>query len=302
MKTFRANGKLLITAEYLVLKGAEAFAIPLNKGQTLSYKTSDFDGLVWKAFTPTQLWFEAVFDDKLNIIETSDSEKALFLQKLLHLAIEYNSQAKEKLKNCEVTTHLEFEPDWGWGSSSTLFYLLEQWLGVDAFYLMEKTIGGSGYDIACAKNDNPIIYQLQNSKPKIKKVTFNPHFIDNLGIVFLNKNQKSSTEVKAFLSKDFTDNTTINQISELTHKIISANNLDDFMEYMQTHEKIISTILNIPTLEDSIFADFDGTTKSLGAWGGDFALFASKNNFQQSQVYFKGRGFDTVFRLREVMI
>lgn len=302
MKTFRANGKLLITAEYLVLKGAEAFAIPLNKGQTLSCKTSEFDGLVWKAFTPSGLWFDAIFDNELNIIETSDNEKALFLQKLLRLTIDYNSKTKEKLKNCEVTTKLEFEPNWGWGSSSTLFYLLEQWLGVDAFYLMENTIGGSGYDIACAKNNNPIIYQLQNSKPTVKKVNFNPHFIDNLGIVFLNKKQKSSTEVKAFLSKNFTDNAIINQISELTHKIISTNNLDDFMEYMRTHEKIISTILNIPTLEDSIFADFDGTTKSLGAWGGDFALFTSKNYFQQSQEYFKDRGFDTVFRLSEVMI
>ncbi len=302
MKTFRANGKLLITAEYLVLKGAEAFAIPLNKGQTLSCKTSDFNGLIWKAFTPTQLWFDAVFDAKLNIIETSDSDKALFLQKVLQLAIDYNPNIIEKLKNCEVTTHLEFEPDWGWGSSSTLFYLLEQWLGVDAFYLMEKTIGGSGYDIACAKSDSPIIYQLQNSKPTIKKVNFNPHFIENLGIVFLNKKQNSSSQVKAFLSKDFTDNTIINQMSELTHKIISANNLDDFIEYMRTHEKIISATLNIPTLEDSIFSDFDGTTKSLGAWGGDFALFASKNDFQQSQEYFKDRGFDTVFRLGEVMM
>lgn len=302
MKTFKANGKLLITAEYLVLKGAEAFAVPLNKGQTLSYKTSDFEGLVWKAFTPTQLWFEALFDNKLNIVETSDSEKVLFLQKVLQLAVDYNSNIIERLKNCEVITQLEFEPDWGWGSSSTLFYLLEQWLGVDAFYLMEKTIGGSGYDIACAKNDSPIIYQLYNSKPTVKKVNFNPDFIENLGIVFLNKKQKSSTEVKAFLSKDFTDNATINQISELTHKIISTNNLDDFMNYMRTHEKIISTILNIPPLENSIFSDFDDTIKSLGAWGGDFALFASKNDFQQSQKYFKKIGFDTVFRFGEVMI
>ena len=302
MKTFRANGKLLITAEYLVLKGAEAFAIPLNKGQTLSCKISEYQGLIWKAFTPTQLWFEAVYDDKLNIIETSDSEKALFLQKVLQLAVDYNPNITEKLKNCEVTTKLEFEPNWGWGSSSTLFYLLEQWLRIDAFYLMEKTIDGSGYDIACAKSGNPIIYQLLNSKPTTKKVDFNPHYIENLGIVFLNKKQKSSTEVKAFLSKDFSENAIINQISELTHKIISTNNLDDFMEYMRTHERTISNILNIPTLEDSIFADFDGITKSLGAWGGDFALFASKNDFYKSEEYFKNRGFDTVFKLNEVMI
>ena len=35
MNTYRANGKLLLTGEYLVLKGALALAMPLKLGQSL---------------------------------------------------------------------------------------------------------------------------------------------------------------------------------------------------------------------------------------------------------------------------
>ena len=35
-RVFRSNGKLLVSAEYLVLDGAEALAFPTRLGQTLS--------------------------------------------------------------------------------------------------------------------------------------------------------------------------------------------------------------------------------------------------------------------------
>ena len=37
MQSFYSHGKLLITAEYLVLAGAKAFAIPCKKGQYLKF-------------------------------------------------------------------------------------------------------------------------------------------------------------------------------------------------------------------------------------------------------------------------
>ena len=53
MKKYHAHGKLLLTGEYLVLKGAMALAIPLNEGQTLSVETSTEGGLLWRAESPT---------------------------------------------------------------------------------------------------------------------------------------------------------------------------------------------------------------------------------------------------------
>jgi hypothetical protein len=34
-----------------------------------------------------------------------------------------------------------------------------QWTQVNAFTLLDTSFGGSGYDIACAQNNTPIIYQ-----------------------------------------------------------------------------------------------------------------------------------------------
>ena len=36
--TFNSNGKLLISAEYLVVDGAQALAVPTTKGQSLTVK------------------------------------------------------------------------------------------------------------------------------------------------------------------------------------------------------------------------------------------------------------------------
>ena len=40
--SFRSNGKLLLSGEYLVLFGAEALAIPLRYGQTLDITVNDY--------------------------------------------------------------------------------------------------------------------------------------------------------------------------------------------------------------------------------------------------------------------
>ena len=39
--SFFANGKLLLTSEYLVLDGAKAFAIPTKKGQSLHVEITE---------------------------------------------------------------------------------------------------------------------------------------------------------------------------------------------------------------------------------------------------------------------
>ena len=44
-------GKLLITAEYLILKGAKGLAIPTKYGQRLSVKKNSKKYIVWEAFT-----------------------------------------------------------------------------------------------------------------------------------------------------------------------------------------------------------------------------------------------------------
>ena len=84
MKLFHANGKLLISGEYLVLEGALSLAVPTKKGQSLKFDPTDISFLHWKSLDVNgKIWFEAKFNtEEFNIIETSD-EKQLCLKNIL---------------------------------------------------------------------------------------------------------------------------------------------------------------------------------------------------------------------------
>ena len=87
MKKFFANGKLLISGEYVVLEGAKSLAVPTKKGQSLIFKESSNQTLNWNSLDlNSKTWFEAIFSaDDLAVIKTSDAEKAQFLQRLLKM-------------------------------------------------------------------------------------------------------------------------------------------------------------------------------------------------------------------------
>lgn len=303
MKKHHAHGKLLITGEYLVLKGATALAIPLNKGQTLSVETSNKEGLLWRAETPIGLWFEAKFNDKLMLLESTDYKKAEALQLMLKKAVEQNPSIQAKLNHSSVTTMLKFDPSWGWGSSSTLLHLLEQWLGVDPYQIMDETIGGSGYDIACAAANSPIFYsRTPNTTPQIVPAHFNPSFIQQMGIVYLNKKQNSSTQVKSFLASNSSHKDLIDKISALSQKFTTTNEITEFMSLMQQHEVIIAEATGLTPVQQLLFPNFNGAIKSLGAWGGDFALFLSEEDFKTNKEWFASKGYLVAMPLEEVIV
>lgn len=303
MKKHHAHGKLLITGEYLVLKGATALAIPLNKGQTLSVETSNKEGLLWRAETPIGLWFEAKFNDKLMLLESTDYKKAEALQLMLKKAVEQDPSIQAKLNHSSVTTMLKFDPSWGWGSSSTLLHLLEQWLGVDPYQIMDETIGGSGYDIACAAANSPIFYsRTPNTNPQIVPAHFNPSFIQQMGIVYLNKKQNSSTQVKSFLASNSSHKDLIDEISALSQKFTTTNEITEFMSLMQQHEVIIAEATGLTPVQQLLFPNFNGAIKSLGAWGGDFALFLSEEDFKTNKEWFASKGYLVAMPLEEVIV
>lgn len=303
MKKHHAHGKLLITGEYLVLKGATALAIPLNKGQTLSVETSNKEGLLWRAETPIGLWFEAKFNDKLMLLESTDYKKAEALQLMLKKAVEQDPSIQAKLNHSSVTTMLKFDPSWGWGSSSTLLHLLEQWLGVDPYQIMDETIGGSGYDIACAAANSPIFYsRTPNTTPQIVPAHFNPSFIQQMGIVYLNKKQNSSTQVKSFLASNSSHKDLIDEISALSQKFTTTNEITEFMSLMQQHEVIIAEATGLTPVQQLLFPNFNGAIKSLGAWGGDFALFLSEEDFKTNKEWFASKGYLVAMPLEEVIV
>ena len=62
MQQYYSSGKLLITAEYVVLEGATALAIPTKLGQSMSVEYNDSKYLKWicKDFKK-KLWYEGYF-------------------------------------------------------------------------------------------------------------------------------------------------------------------------------------------------------------------------------------------------
>ena len=74
MKEFFSQGKVLLTAEYAVLEGVKALALPTIKGQSLTVKTTESQSIVWKAFThDDQLWIDTAFDFQFHCIYAGET-------------------------------------------------------------------------------------------------------------------------------------------------------------------------------------------------------------------------------------
>ena len=59
---FKSNGKLLITSEYLVMKGAMALAVPAKFDQELNITSTNTDFIYWKSFDKeNHIWYEEKF-------------------------------------------------------------------------------------------------------------------------------------------------------------------------------------------------------------------------------------------------
>ncbi|MCU4166495.1 GYDIA family GHMP kinase [Carboxylicivirga caseinilyticus] len=298
---FHANGKLLLTAEYLVLKGAKALALSLNKGQKLTVHNQE-SGLSWKAFNPEGLWFEANFDDDLNLMNDNQSSEALRLRDILNQVCKINNSTRDLLKGKSITTELEFNNNWGWGSSSTLIALLSKWLKTDPYLLLKHTFGGSGYDIACALNNQAIIYQTIKNQTTVEKVDFDPEFKEHIFFIYSGQKQNSNQEVKRFTKDSTVSDLVIEEINEITDLMTSTQSLSEFGRLMHKHEDIISHFVQFKPLNIEHFSDFKGYTKSLGAWGGDFFMAVTECNEEYLRNYFQQKGLKTIFSYKQIVL
>lgn len=299
MEKFYSNGKLLISGEYAVLDGALALALPTKFGQSLEVSVLNVPVLIWESFNvEKQLWFQAEIQlEKLE--KLSDDSKVITLQKILIAAQELNPNFLKDGKGAFVQTFLTFPNEWGLGTSSTLINNIASWAKVDGFELLKNSFGGSGYDIACAQNDTAIQYQIIETIPTVKEVVFNPKFIDDIYFVYLNQKQDSKEGIQLYRSTEGDKKSFCDKISVLTEKITNSDSFDEFVQLIKEHEKVTGDFLNIFSLQEQLFSDFNGAIKSLGAWGGDFILAVGDYN---TSSYFEDRGFETVVPYREMIL
>ncbi|MEC7782721.1 MAG: GYDIA family GHMP kinase [Bacteroidota bacterium] len=301
-KHFYGHGKLLITGEYLVLDGALALAIPTKKGQKLTVTEAEKPGITWEGLKESgEVWFTFHLDYALfNQSQPAASENPeIRLLQILLAAQKLNPEFLKDQPSIKVTTQLEFHQKWGLGSSSTLIYMLAQWAEIDAYKLLELTFGGSGYDIACAGNDSPVLYQRSENVPQVFQTNFYPDFSDQLFFVYLNKKQNSREAIANYRKQPETrKKEAIQKVSGITETLLTVDSIFSFNVLIEAHERIIASVLNIPTVKQNLFPDFKGSIKSLGAWGGDFILATGG---PEAKDYFRAKGYETILSFDEMI-
>ncbi len=300
-----SHGKIMLTGEYAAMYGANVLSIPLNVGQSLKVYDKEYGSLEWEAYKTNELWNKVSFpnklDGKLHIGKRTNAGFAVVIHKALRMALNMSKLNLEEVLSKKFITNINFKPELGLGTSSTLIVNLARYFDIDPFELNALTFKGSGYDIAASMCDLPVIYNKNVKNPQYVELKFKPCFHENLYFVYSGKKVSSLKAIDKISRKNIT-NQQLNAISNITASMALCNNLDDFMDLINEHEKIISKILHIPTLNAKQFYDFEGSIKSLGAWGGDMMLVATKHPEQYVENYFNRRGHDIIYKYADLAL
>lgn len=293
---FHSNGKLLITGEYAVLDGALSLALPTQSGQRLRIVGSNREALIWEAYDcDTQLWFGS------ETLHTEADQKVWdTLQRILQTACSLNPHFEQQLSHCCVQTFLEFPRHWGLGSSSTLINNIAQWAQVNPYELLFQSFGGSGYDIACAQSQYALLYRLEGNKPHSYPLQFQFPHKDRLYFIYLNQKQNSKEGIARYRQVQKSKRKLAESITALTEQLILSTTIADFCAILEEHERLIGTYIGLATVKERLFADFDGTVKSLGAWGGDFVMAISEQ--VDVPAYFKSKGYEVCIPYKEMIL
>ena len=298
---FYSNGKLLLSGEYVFLDGAVGLAVPTKYGQSLRVSHNDGSSIKWKSVAADgSNWFETeLATNNLDIKQSTDLETVRTLQKILRQAAKMNPDFLCDSQGYNIESILDFDRSWGLGSSSTLINNIAQWAEIDAYELLWNAFSGSGYDIACAQHNSPILYRIQGTQPLTKERDFNASFKDQLYFIHLNKKQNSREGIAQYRNQFFDKHQLIERISDITGQLLNCRSLAEFETLLLAHENMIAENLKLPTVKSEKFPDYDGCIKSLGAWGGHFIL-ATGNSV--TTEYFKSKGYHTIIPYAEMIL
>lgn len=279
----------MLFGEYLVLNGSDCLAFPLKFGQTLSVTKSD--AIFWESYSRHGLWFSASMSSDFTILDTNNEEVAEILRKLF---VVIRAEKPDLDFNQKFRAEANFELNWGLGSSSTLISLLSQWSGVEPKKLLEASFGGSGYDVACATAEGPILYANGSVK---KEVPLPESITGKLLFVYSGNKQNSREEIKRFKDRNVSPDQ-VEAMNGFISKALQADEIDAFEQQLDLSEDLISSVIGTVKLKQRFFADYSYSIKSLGAWGGDFFL-ATYRDLETAKSYFEEKGYDVLFTYQE---
>ncbi len=302
---FYAHGKLLLTGEYFVLDGALALALPTKMGQRLRISGRPSQKINWHSFDYDHtLWFEGFFAlPSGKYLEGTDEKVGQRLSQIFEAIRQKKPDFFNQFDGLQIETYLEFPRQWGLGSSSTLLANLAEWVQVDPYWLLQQTFGGSGYDLACATAEGPILYQLSGGRPVVQPAgTLFAGFREQLFFVYLGKKQDSREGIAHYRQKVKGQPALVAEISNFTRRLLHCQDLTDFEIILQQHESLVANTLALPRAKERYFADYWGEIKSLGAWGGDFVLATSRQSAEETHSYFNEKGFGVVLPYKKLIL
>ncbi|MCC6817176.1 MAG: GHMP kinase [Saprospiraceae bacterium] len=285
------------------MHGATVLALPTKLGQRMKMQELTGSEVIWTSYDHQgKKWFDAEIDlMQFDITSTSDERTGKFLKKIFKACINNNSEFLSHWKKYKVEHYLEFPIDWGLGSSSTLIYNMASWADVNPYHLYFDLETGSGYDVACAGADGPILYSLKKDSLSIDDVDFNPVFEDQLYFLPLGIKVDSRTAVKK-IQNNIPDKNMIRRISELSEKVLELKSLKAFENWVEEHENTVSDFIKEKTIKSEKFSDFWGSVKSLGSWHGDMVLVTSDKSEKETFDYFLSKGMPKLIPFRELVL
>lgn len=305
-QTFHSAGKFLLSGEYLILDGALGVGLPCTLGQSLTVEIQTGSGLIsWESRTKDgNAWHTVQFQynaSKLDLIQSTNADFGQRLKQVLEVCLLESTYTLESTKDYCFKTQLEFDANWGLGSSSTFIANITQFFQVDPYHILEQSFGGSGYDLAAATAKTPFFFQRNEAGIFVEEKSFEPDFLDELFFVYLNQKQDSRAGIKHYQSLKPLPVGLLKSISDISKAIVQATNQAEFCDLLDEHESQMADFLGLSKVKDEYFSDFQGTVKSLGAWGGDFVLASSSAGFEYLKSYFETKGYPIILPYKTII-
>lgn len=297
---FYSHGKILLTGEYAVLDGVKALALPTQRGQKMTVQFCSDEKITWESYDENgQKWIDCKFDLSFENVSVKTGEENV-IQQLRNILKTLQMLSPSFFKNgVLIKTHLEFNREWGLGSSSTLINNLAQWCQINPYQLLAMTMGGSGYDIAAAQSSSALFYTRKGFEPIIQSVDFTPSFYDRLFFVHLNQKQNSRSAISSFKNKSQLNDQRKKRLEGIGEEILVSDRQTKFNALLKEHEAILGEVLGKTPVQERLFSDFKGQIKSLGAWGGDFILASGD---EKSPKYFLVKGYSTIIPYKQFIL
>lgn len=283
--------------------GATALALPSKLGQRMKVQELNGSEILWNSYGPDgKKWFTAEIDLMgFDVVESSDPQIGKYLRKLLKACCQNNSEFLSHWKKYKVDHYLEFPMEWGLGSSSTLIHNMASWADISPYHLYFDVEEGSGYDVACAGAEGPILYTLGDGSIDLEETEFEPKFTDKLFFLPLGK-KISTRDAIQNLKKSKPEKKLIDGATELTKSLMNISSIDAFEAWIKEHEELIHRYTGLTRIKDQLFPEYTGEVKSLGAWGGDMVLVSLKSSFSDAENYFKSKGFDKLIPYKDLVL